>query len=123
MAKVILDIREKRFFPDATRSGLFAVPAPRGKALSSASSTCSSRPSSASSLAASGDDAFDDDVAVQEEPDEPAILQCILRNDSKQSGFCHLWQEGELACGKAKPLKFSYFDEPPVGARLCAKCF
>ena len=122
LAKVIADIRAKKFNPDATRSGLFAAPAPIAGPPSPSSSTCSSRPSSASSLVDSGDDDFKDDEEAQE-PDEPELQQCIIRNDAKQSGFYHIFQDGKLACGKVKPLKFTFFDEPPEGARLCAKCF
>ena len=115
LAKVVEDIRLKKFDPDATRSGAFAPAAPCAPPSAPPSSTCSSRSSSASSLADSGDG-----NPVQEEP-SPVALNRIVRNDKTM--YCHVCTDGRLERGKDLPLRRTFFDEPPAGARLCAKCF
>lgn len=115
LAKVIEDIQAKRFEPDSTRSGFFASAAPSAPPTAPPSSTCSSRSSSASSLA----DSDNGGAELDESP--PEWLNRIVRNDVTK--YFHVCTEGRLECGKNLPLRHTFFDEPPAGARLCAKCF
>ena len=115
LAKVIEDIQAKRFEPDSTRSGFFASAAPSAPPTAPPSSTGSSRSSSASSLADS-----DNGGAELDEP-PPEWLNRIVRSDVTK--YFHVCTEGRLECGKKLPLRHTFFDEPPAGARLCAKCF
>jgi hypothetical protein len=115
LAKVIEDIQARRFVPDSTRSGFFASAAPSAPLAAPPSSTCSSRSSSAPSLA----DSDNDDSVLDLGP--PDVLNKIVQNDVTK--YCHVFTEGRLVCGKSLPVRHTLFDSPPAGARFCAKCF
>ena len=105
---VIKQIRDKSFFPDVTRSGVFAKPRPPPSSTSSSSRSPSSTPCS------------DDAIVTDAEPEQPEHEVAL----NVATGCYHLAKDTDyLVCGKAFPDKARRLQAPPPGARLCARCW
>ena len=115
LAKVVREIEDGIFDPDATRSGQLIGPGPVQPAQQAPSSSSSSGSSVTSS---------DPEPVLSEAEAPPGLFEQDRFVKNASSGRIHVQRsDGALVCARAMPVRFSILESLPAGARFCAGCF